>query len=65
MGDSVPAECVVLKRIYESAAEEDGTRVLVERLRPRGVRKSAIDRWERDPAPTPELRKWYGHDPAH
>jgi uncharacterized protein YeaO (DUF488 family) len=64
MDDRVPAERVVMKRIYETAEEGDGTRVLVERLWPRGVRKSALDRWERDVAPSPELRKWYGHDPA-
>jgi uncharacterized protein YeaO (DUF488 family) len=64
MRDRISDERVVLKRIYEPGAAEDGTRVLVERLWPRGVRKSAIDRWERDVAPSPELRKWYGHDPA-
>jgi uncharacterized protein YeaO (DUF488 family) len=62
--EKVPAERVRLKRVYEPAADDDGTRVLVERLWPRGVHKEAVERWERDVAPSPELRKWYGHDPA-
>lgn len=55
-----------LKRAYEPAARADGCRVLVERLWPRGVSKSqaAIDAWLKDVAPSSELRKWYGHDPA-
>ena len=66
MGGKVAAERVRLKRVYEPAATDDGTRVLVERLWPRGVRKAdaAVDRWDRDIAPSPELRKWYGHDIA-
>ena len=55
-----------LKRAYDPASPEDGCRVLVERLWPRGVSKSqaAIDAWLKDVAPSSELRKWYGHDPA-
>lgn len=55
-----------LKRAYEPASRADGCRVLVERLWPRGVSKSqaAIDAWLKDVAPSSELRKWYGHDPA-
>ncbi len=54
-----------LKRAYENPSNRDGLRILVERLWPRGVRKekAAIDLWLKDVAPTPELRKWYGHDP--
>ena len=54
------------KRAYEAPAREDGLRVLVERLWPRGVRKerAALDLWLKDVAPSPELRKWFGHDPA-
>jgi uncharacterized protein YeaO (DUF488 family) len=54
-----------LKRAYEPSAPSDGTRVLVERLWPRGVSKSALhlDAWLRDVAPSTELRKWFGHDP--
>ncbi len=55
-----------LKRAYEPPAGSDGTRVLVERLWPRGLRKAVarIDLWLKDIAPSPELRTWYGHDPA-
>jgi uncharacterized protein YeaO (DUF488 family) len=55
-----------LKRIYEPPDPADGRRVLVERLWPRGVRKADadLDDWLRDIAPSPELRRWYGHDPA-
>ncbi|MDD3857828.1 MAG: DUF488 domain-containing protein [Methanoculleus sp.] len=55
-----------IKRIYAEPSADDGTRVLVDRLWPRGVSKeeAKIDRWEKDLAPTNELRKWFGHDPA-
>lgn len=55
-----------LKRAYEPALSADGCRVLIERLWPRGVSKSraAIDVWLKDVAPSAELRKWYGHEPA-
>lgn len=55
-----------LKRAYEPAAPDDGCRVLVERLWPRGVSKSraAIDVWLKEVAPSTELRKWYGHEPS-
>lgn len=54
-----------IKRIYEPAAEEDGTRILVDRLWPRGVSKEEahIDLWLKDIAPSAELRRWFGHDP--
>jgi uncharacterized protein YeaO (DUF488 family) len=54
-----------LKRAYEKAESEDGARLLVERLWPRGVKKEAlkIERWAKDVAPTTELRQWFGHDP--
>ena len=54
----------VTKRIYEGASPEDGNRILIDRLWPRGVskEKAAIDYWARDAAPSNELRKWYGHD---
>lgn len=56
---------VALKRAYDAAAPEDGTRVLVERLWPRGVSKeqARVDLWLREVAPSTELRRWYGHDP--
>ncbi len=55
-----------LKRAYEPASPADGLRILVERLWPRGVSKqrARIDLWLKDLAPSPELRKWYNHDPA-
>ncbi len=53
------------KRAYEPASRADGFRVLVDRLWPRGVTKDAarIDLWAKDVAPSPELRKWFGHVP--
>jgi uncharacterized protein YeaO (DUF488 family) len=55
-----------LKCVYEPRAADDGTRVLVERLWPRGIRKEdpRIDGWLKKIAPSPALRTWYGHDPA-
>ena len=57
---------IQLKRAYEPAARTDGRRVLVERLWPRGIRKAelVLDDWLKDVAPSTELRKWFGHDPA-
>lgn len=57
---------VRLKRVYEAPQESDGTRVLVDRLWPRGVSKdaAAVDWWARELAPSSELRRWFGHDPA-
>jgi uncharacterized protein YeaO (DUF488 family) len=53
-----------LKRAYEPLSKDDGLRILVERLWPRGLtkEKAAIDLWLKEIAPSPELRKWYGHD---
>jgi uncharacterized protein YeaO (DUF488 family) len=55
-----------IKRAYEAPSRDDGLRVLVERLWPRGLTKAraALDLWLKDLAPSPELRKWFGHDPA-
>ena len=54
-----------MKRIYEAPAEADGFRILVDRLWPRGVKKEAaqLDAWLKDSAPSPDLRKWFDHDP--
>lgn len=54
------------KRIYEPPARGDGRRILVDRLWPRGLSKTAarIDYWAKDVAPSTRLRQWYGHDPA-
>jgi uncharacterized protein YeaO (DUF488 family) len=53
------------KRVYESPEPNDGTRFLVDRLWPRGIRKEALEMeaWLKDVAPSPSLRKWFGHDP--
>ncbi len=54
-----------LKRVYEPPSEEDGCRVLVDRVWPRGLRKeqAKVDLWLKEIAPSDELRKWFGHDP--
>lgn len=54
------------KRAYEPAATNDGYRLLVDRLWPRGIRKSdlPLDDWNRSLAPSTQLRRWFGHDPA-
>src|SRR5579883_1801375 len=56
---------IQLKRVYEKDEPEDGVRYLVERLWPRGVKKTAlrIDGWLKDAGPSTELRKWFAHDP--
>lgn len=56
---------IALKRIYDEPAPDDGTRVLVERLWPRGLSKERahVDVWLKEVAPSHELRTWYGHDP--
>ncbi len=56
---------IKVKRAYRPAAADDGFRVLVERLWPRGLSKAevAVDLWLKEVAPSPELRKWFGHDP--
>jgi|SRR6185369_15122652 len=53
-----------IKRIYEPAAPDDGRRILVDRLWPRGLSREAarIDAWLKEIAPSDELRRWYGHD---
>lgn len=56
---------IKLKRAYEKPARDDGERILVERLWPRGLTKlqAKIDLWLKDVAPSTELRRWFGHDP--
>ncbi|WP_263368756.1 DUF488 domain-containing protein [Edaphobacter bradus] len=55
-----------IKRVYDEPAEDDGTRILVDRLWPRGLskEKARVDLWLKDVAPSNELRKWFAHDPA-
>ena len=57
---------IQLKRVYEASSSTDGVRFLVERLWPRGVRKSSLEirAWLKDVAPSVELRKWFHHDPS-
>ncbi|QEU96005.1 DUF488 domain-containing protein [Streptomyces kanamyceticus] len=56
---------VQVKRVYDPASPDDGTRVLIDRLWPRGVSKerAGLDAWEKELAPSTELRHWYDHDP--
>lgn len=55
---------VKIKRVYDTATKSDGTRILVDRLWPRGLTKenAAVDIWLKEIAPSTELRKWYAHD---
>jgi uncharacterized protein YeaO (DUF488 family) len=56
---------IAYRRIYEESSPQDGHRVLVDRVWPRGMKKedAHLDEWLRDVAPSTELRRWYGHDP--
>jgi uncharacterized protein YeaO (DUF488 family) len=56
---------IQIKRIYDDAGSDDGWRVLVDRLWPRGVSKEAarLDDWQKEVAPTTELREWFSHQP--
>lgn len=65
MSKKIATDHVKLKRAYEAPAPDDGTRILIDRLWPRGVRKTeaAIDEWMKEIAPSTPLRKWFGHDP--
>jgi len=66
MSQRISPQRIRLKRAYEVPSPDDGRRILVDRLWPRGVKKSnaAIDEWMRELAPSAELRKWFAHDPA-
>ncbi|MGE2728234.1 DUF488 domain-containing protein [Mycolicibacterium vaccae] len=57
---------IQIRRIYDEPSPDDGTRVLVDRLWPRGISKGRahLDEWCKDVAPSPNLRKWYHHEPA-
>jgi uncharacterized protein YeaO (DUF488 family) len=56
---------VAIKRAYDPPSSQDGMRILVDRLWPRGIskRKAALDGWMKDVAPSPALRQWFGHEP--
>jgi uncharacterized protein YeaO (DUF488 family) len=64
-GDAVPETRLLVKRAYDEPLDEDGFRVLVDRLWARGLtkEKARIDLWLKEIAPSNELRRWYGHDP--
>lgn len=66
MSKRIRASNVRLKRAYAQATRDDGTRILIDRLWPRGVKKAdaAVDQWVKDLAPSAALRRWFGHDPA-
>jgi uncharacterized protein YeaO (DUF488 family) len=66
MSKRIPAANIRLKRAYDSPTASDGTRILVDRLWPRGVSKAnaVIDAWDKDIAPSTMLRNWFGHDPT-
>jgi len=57
---------IKIKRVYDPVSTDDGKRILVDRLWPRGIKKekARIDEWVKEIAPSHELRKWYSHDPA-
>lgn len=59
-------EAVKIKRIYDEPSDDDGYRVLVDRLWPRGISKKAVslDEWNKEIIPTPELKKWFDHKEA-
>lgn len=65
-GNPVTGVGIRARRVYDAPSADDGARVLVDRVWPRGLRKDAarLDDWAKDVAPSTELRTWYGHDPA-
>jgi uncharacterized protein YeaO (DUF488 family) len=66
MAKRVAAKNIKIKRVYDKPAAEDGPRILIDRLWPRGLTrdKAAIDHWFKEIAPSTKLRKWFSHDPA-
>ena len=65
MHQPIPANHIFVKRAYEAPTQDDGTRILIDRLWPRGVKKEtlALEQWDKELAPSTELRQWFGHDP--
>jgi uncharacterized protein YeaO (DUF488 family) len=65
VGTSIAQKNIRLKRAYERPSPDDGVRILVDRLWPRGLKKvdAAIDHWMKNVAPSSELRRWFAHDP--
>ena len=66
MSQKIPTSHIRIKRAYEPPAPGDGTRILIDRLWPRGVKKEtlALSQWNKELSPSTELRQWFGHDPA-
>ena len=66
MSTKIPASHIRIKRAYEAPTPDDGTRILIDRLWPRGVKKEtlALSQWNKELSPSTELRQWFGHDPA-
>jgi uncharacterized protein YeaO (DUF488 family) len=66
VGTSIAQKNIRLKRAYERPSPDDGVRILVDRLWPRGLKKvdAAIDHWMKNVAPSSELRRWFAHDPV-
>lgn len=66
MAESLRAANIRIKRAYDAPAPDDGQRILVDRLWPRGVSKdaAALDEWMKEIAPSTELRQWFHHDPT-
>lgn len=65
MTAKIPASHVRIKRAYEAASADDGQRILIDRLWPRGIKKEKLQlaEWNKDLAPSTELRKWFAHEP--
>jgi uncharacterized protein YeaO (DUF488 family) len=65
MSQTLKSSRIKVKRVYEPASRTDGTRILVDRLWPRGLSKedAAIDHWCKELAPSTALRQWFGHEP--
>ena len=61
----MPVNDIIIKRVYEKAEKDDGYRILIDRLWPRGFTKERanIDKWLKEIAPSTQLRKWFDHDP--
>jgi len=66
MSTRIPARNIRIKRAYEPPAADDGVRILIDRLWPRGIKKEALalTEWDKELAPSKELRQWFDHDPA-
>ena len=65
MAKRISTKNIKLKRAYEKPTDEDGLRILIDRLWPRGItkEKAAVDHWFKEIAPSTKLRKWFSHDP--